>query len=206
MFAPTIGLRERKKAATRSAIADAARRLGLSVGFDQVTVEAIAREADVSPRTFFNYFPSKEAAVLAPSAARWERITDVLAARPDDEGAWMALRRSLTEVITGGAPDRADWVDALLLARTDATLMAQQRNDYVRYERLLVDQVHTRMGAGKGDMRPHLIVATAVTGVRVAVHRWLDDPDALDLTELLAHAMDLIADGMLAASAGGGHR
>jgi AcrR family transcriptional regulator len=61
---PSPGLRARQKQARADAIVDAAQRLVLAHGFDAVTVEAIAEEAGVSPRTFFNYFDTKDAAVL----------------------------------------------------------------------------------------------------------------------------------------------
>ncbi|WP_407318338.1 TetR/AcrR family transcriptional regulator [Isoptericola halotolerans] len=67
MNAPTsdgLGLRARKKRARADAIVDAAQRLVLAHGFDAVTVEAIAEAAGISPRTFFNYFESKDDAVL----------------------------------------------------------------------------------------------------------------------------------------------
>src|SRR3954447_18924190 len=67
MSAP--GLRERKKLATRAALADAAWRLSATHGVGAVTIDDIAQAADVSPRTFFNYFSSKEEAVLERTAA-----------------------------------------------------------------------------------------------------------------------------------------
>ncbi|MGN7190557.1 MULTISPECIES: TetR/AcrR family transcriptional regulator [unclassified Curtobacterium] len=62
--APTMGLRDRKRRETRRRIADAARSLALEQDLDRTTIEQIAARADVSPRTFFNYFESKEDAVL----------------------------------------------------------------------------------------------------------------------------------------------
>jgi len=63
---PEMGLRERKKLKTRSAIEWAAVQVVLEHGYEAATVEAIARRADVSLRTFFNYFPSKDVAIIGP--------------------------------------------------------------------------------------------------------------------------------------------
>ena len=58
------GLRERKRRATRLAIQQAALRIAIEDGLAAVTVDEVSRRADISPRTFFNYFPSKEQAIL----------------------------------------------------------------------------------------------------------------------------------------------
>src|SRR5438105_15204457 len=69
-------LRERKKLATRRLLRRTALDLVAERGFAHVTVEDIAEAADVSPRTFFNYFPSKEAALFDSDPSRWAKIHD----------------------------------------------------------------------------------------------------------------------------------
>src|SRR5919206_5335332 len=76
------GLRERKKRRTREAIADAAMRLFAARGFDAVTVADVARAADVSEKTVFNYFPTKEDLVLAGGAERRAALVEAIRARP----------------------------------------------------------------------------------------------------------------------------
>ncbi|MCZ7630956.1 MAG: TetR/AcrR family transcriptional regulator [Microthrixaceae bacterium] len=75
-------------------------------GFDATTTEQIAAAADISPRTFFSYFPTKEDVVLADYAQRLERILTELAARPDGERPWEALRASLLVVATDYEAER----------------------------------------------------------------------------------------------------
>src|SRR3954447_7502358 len=79
-----LGLRERKKRATRQSLHSAALRLVAERGIDAVTIEDIATAADVSPRTFFNYFGSKEDVIVNPDPERAERLRTLLSVESDE--------------------------------------------------------------------------------------------------------------------------
>src|SRR5262245_48484595 len=100
MHEPT-GLRERKKAETRSALSQAALRLAVDVGADAVTADAIARSANVSLRTFHNYFASKEEAFLAPFRLLLDHAAAELLARPADEPILVAVEQVWLHMATG---------------------------------------------------------------------------------------------------------
>src|SRR4051794_30757662 len=95
----TSGLRETKKAATRQALAVAALRLSDEQGFDNVSVEAVAAQVGVSPRTFHNYFTGKEEALRFYLTEVIDRIFPALEARPGDEGFWDSTAAAFIEVI-----------------------------------------------------------------------------------------------------------
>lgn len=81
------GLRERKRRATRLAIQQAALSIAIEHGLSAVTVDEVSRRADVSPRTFFNYFPSKEQAILGddPTLPQGEDVETFVAGGPSGE-------------------------------------------------------------------------------------------------------------------------
>src|SRR5690242_4574375 len=94
----TSGLRERKKAQTREALCDAALELFNRDGFEQTTVEDIAEACDVSPRTFFRYFRTKEDALFAESDERCGRLLTTLRAEPLDAPPLQAVLAGSLEV------------------------------------------------------------------------------------------------------------
>ena len=122
MPAPSSGLREAKKAQTRHALHRAALELALEQGPDGVTVEAIAARAEVSPRTFFNYFPSRESAMSVSDPGIAERLAAMLLARPADEPLLDALRAVLTERVRELAADAEEWRLRRRLAREHPSL------------------------------------------------------------------------------------
>src|SRR2546429_8613576 len=101
MTTPRPGLRERKKQATRKALRDAALRLALEHGADNVRVDDIAEAAGVSPRTYNNYFSSREQAIVAAiTAERDLRVATALRARPAGEPLAQAVVEAVGEQYT----------------------------------------------------------------------------------------------------------
>ncbi|HEV8683242.1 MAG TPA: TetR family transcriptional regulator, partial [Actinomycetota bacterium] len=95
----TVGLRERKKLRTRAQLTDAALRLFTERGFDGTTIDDIVEAVEVSPRTFFRYFDSKEDVVIGFFDDMGEELRAMLAARPQREPPFTAVRRSLGSLI-----------------------------------------------------------------------------------------------------------
>src|SRR5437879_11261827 len=95
----TAGRRERKKQRTREALIDAAFELFARKGFEATTVEEIADAVEVSSRTFFRYFASKEDVALSPTEDLLATLLDTLAGRPPGEPALTALRHAAVEVL-----------------------------------------------------------------------------------------------------------
>src|SRR5205085_920037 len=123
MDAPPLGRRERKKIETRRALADAALHLAAERGVDRITIEEIADAADVSVRTFFNYFPSKEAAIVAWDRERMAELHAAVRQRPDDEPPLESLRLVLRTGFDEYAEDTATRVLRNKVVQENASLL-----------------------------------------------------------------------------------
>ena len=183
------GLRERKKAATRQALHDAAVQLAVAQGFERVTVEAIADAASVSRRTFSNYFAGKEEALLYGDESRTGRLLELVRTRPPAEPAWAALTRGAEELYRElGEPD-PEWVARHTLIRRHPALVARQLAAYAEMERELAAEVAARSPDPATALRARLMAATFLGALRVATHVWLDGPDGPALAEVVREAL-----------------
>lgn len=151
MSTPPTGRRERKKAATRQAIADAALRLFLAHGYDRVSVRDVAEEADVSTTTVFKHFTGKEALVFDQEADREAALVAAVRERPDGEGVLDALRRHVLEtwLPIAAHPQRAGFTD--LVASTPA-LRAYAERMWTRHAAALGTAIAEETGADPDDL------------------------------------------------------
>jgi AcrR family transcriptional regulator len=180
------GLRERKKAATRAALHEAAVRLAIAHGAGKITVEAVADEAGVSRRTFSNYFANKEEALLYGDYRRMGALIEMVCSRPVDEMPWAALSRSAEEFYDRLGDLDPQWVAQTRLLRTESALLALQVSMFATMEQELAAALTDRI-AGDDDpfgIRARLMAATFMTAMRVALHLWLEQPDSMPLPDL----------------------
>jgi AcrR family transcriptional regulator len=189
------GLRERKKRATRRALHDAALRLALERGLEHLTVEEISAAADVSVRTFFNYFPGKEQAILGD---------DMIQA---DEGQVTAIMSDAADVLDG-LYSVAMAVAARTAARREQVLMRWQLMErypallpqmFAQMEeisRILASAVAARTGAAPDDAYPQLMAAVAGAAMRTAVRRWTAGHGDLSLEHHVTEVFGLLRAGL----------
>ena len=185
-----VGLRERKKAATRQALYEAAMRLAIAHGPDKITVEAVADAAGVSRRTFSNYFANKEEALLYGDHQRMGTLIEIVRARPMDEQPWAALTAAAHEYYRQAGDLDPEWVAQTRLVRSQPALIAQQVNTFAALERELAAAVVARMTeADPSSVRARLTAAAFMTVLRVSLHIWLDAPTETSLEELTDRAL-----------------
>jgi AcrR family transcriptional regulator len=164
------GLRERKKRATRRALHDAALRLALERGLGHVTVEEISAVADVSVRTFFNYFPSKDQAVIGDViVADEERVTAIMLAADTVPGG---LREVAVSIAAEVASERDHVLMRWQLMERYPALLPQMLGRFAAFERTLGRAVAARTGDAPDAPYPQLMAAIAGASLRVSVSRW----------------------------------
>ncbi|MEU7056233.1 helix-turn-helix domain-containing protein [Streptomyces sp. NPDC046197] len=146
-----MGRRERKKAATRQALADAALRLFLEHGYDQVSIKDVAEAADVSTTTLFKHFPSKEALVFDLDADQEAALVAAVRDRAPGTSVPEALREHVLRSRLF-APEYSEEIATFReLIRGTPALTDYHRRMWMRHERALAEAVATELGAPADD-------------------------------------------------------
>jgi AcrR family transcriptional regulator len=191
----TASLRQRKKWATRHAIGAAALRLALERGLDGLLVSDIAAEANVSPRTFNNYFSSKYEAICSTGLDRSRQVGDELRRRPLHEPLWEALVNALLSHydVNDVAPTKGS-VTALWLLMSSPAIQSEYLKVNATMQHILAEAIADRVGLNvERDMFP-MILAGAVTATsQVALQRWFEADPPTRIRPLLRKALGQLA-------------
>lgn len=191
------GMRERKKARTRQDLVAAALRLFARHGFDATTVDAIAAEADVHPRTFFRHFASKEDVVLTENRARLQRILDDFRSQPDEIAVLTALRRAHAANTNDYWHDREGLRQQVQLMTQEPALRARDLEAALHWQHQLAVEVGRRLGTDPvRDVRTRLLAGTCLTVLSVCSEAWLADPDNTEAPDLVNTAFTLLEQGL----------
>jgi AcrR family transcriptional regulator len=193
----SAGRRDRKKLQTRTALTVAALRLVDERGLDRVTVEDISEAADVSPRTFFNYFATKDDALVGDPLADGLEAGAALLAVPRDVPVIGAMLFVLTPAIEQMQADRELWLTRLRVIANNPTLLPAlfARNAAVESE--LVEAIGRRTGLDPAvSGYPLLAAATCGAAFRTAMMRWAVARDGRPLIDFAQEAFGLLAAGL----------
>ena len=182
---PVTGLRERKKQATRVALREAALRLALERGPENVRIDDIADAAGVSPRTYNNYFSSREQAIVAAVAAEREQgIAAAVTARPTEVALADAVVDAVVDQYCAPRPD------ALLLITTSPALRTAYVDAATVLEEPLAAAIVERTGAAQLDAQ--VLAAAVGAAVGVALREWLPAVSASGLAVPRGSLPDLL--------------
>lgn len=194
--APTPGRRERKRLQTHEALIEAAQRLFLRKGFDATTVEDITEAVDVSARTFFRHFASKEDVVFGDHTEQMTRLRAALAGRPADEPVLDAVRGALL-----GFADEIDAERGRIFLQTQIVAMSPAlaaRSVQLRDQLsgTVAEYVATRLGVDPAhDLRPSLVGGAILGALGAAIDTWVASGGTGSIATRLRAALELLDQG-----------
>ena len=196
MAEPT-GLRERKKAATKAALSDAALSLAVAKGgIEAVTADEIAAHAGVSTRTFHNYFQSKEAALLHDFHETTNKLLADLRERAQHQPIWDAIRDS---AIAMRFDERFD-LDMMRcreqLVHSSPSLIKEQSGQFLELFAEAIDIVAEATGTDPGDLYPRLLLGGALVTIKSSTEHWIADSEGRKLSEVITEGFAVFERGI----------
>ena len=191
------GLRERKKLKLANQLTEAALALFIARGFEATTINDIVAAVDVSARTFFRYFDSKEDVIVGFADRQGEELCALVAARPREEPPLTAIHRGLAALVARYDAQR-DFALALLRLMNDTpAIRARHLDKQDGWQRGLAQEVARRLGIRSArDLRPRLIAGVALTTLDAAVAAWLASNGRTSLARLLDDAFGAVSGGL----------
>ncbi|NUT36386.1 MAG: TetR family transcriptional regulator [Hamadaea sp.] len=192
---PALGRRDLKKLQTREALIAAALRLAAERGLDRVTVDDIAAEVGVSARTFFNYFATKDDAVLGDHDVDHGAMRRRLAELLPQVGVLEAIHRSMFMIIAALEAERDRWFLRMEVVAKNPLLLSRLVVTGAAAEKELAAVIADHLGVEQ-DGYPTLVVAVTGAAVRSAMARWAAAGGTLSLGGLVDEAFRALAAGL----------
>jgi AcrR family transcriptional regulator len=190
-------LRERKKVDTRRRVMAAALRLFGEQGFDATTVEAIAADADIAPRTFFRYFAAKVDVLFADHDELVAALRETLDARPPSEPVVCAVRRATLAGVDRLLTNPSMYLIRSRLAASIPAAHSRSRQLDADYEDVIAAAVAaTRRSDPTTDLQARVEARAAWSASRAARDVWVATDGAADPRRLLNEAYDVIERGL----------
>jgi AcrR family transcriptional regulator len=171
---PKTGLAARKKERTRRQLAEAAAELFYERGYAATTVDDIVAAVDVSPRTFFRYFPTKEDLVVALGAMSLDLFLEALRSRPAEESLQRAVGAAIDESLAAGWEDTKKVRSFLSLLRETPQLRARWLEEAYGNRDLMAEVIAGRTGTEPTDLRNLIIAGTITLTINTALQAWAD--------------------------------
>lgn len=156
---------------------EAAAQLFASTGFDHTTTNDIAEAADVSQRTLFRHFPTKEALLYGDMDDLQVRLREAFRDRPSDEPVIDVVRHAMVQIATDFDANRDRRLLQVRLAAATPSVSAHSRAVVqFRWEREIIAAVSERLGVDPvQDPRPEILAGAAMSAIRVATRQWAAD-------------------------------
>jgi len=190
--AEPVSLRQRKRARTRAALINAALQLFERHGFEATTIDEIAAAADVSPRTFFRYFATKEEVALGDDLG--PEILGLLAARPAGEPMLESARHVVADsLVLVTAEDREALLARLRIVYRTPSLRARRWEYQLEMGRVSGAALAERRGLPPDDLGSRVTAAAIFTAIEVAMDRWQEHDGREDLGAAIDAAIGHLA-------------
>ncbi|SDJ95705.1 transcriptional regulator, TetR family [Actinopolyspora mzabensis] len=192
------GRRAVKAARTRAGIESAALELFREQGFEATTVEQIARAADIAPRTFFRYFPSKDAVLFGDLGNELEYVREALNARGSEEHPMRAMAAAMLDAADRMEADREQHLmRAELLQVLESTGQYEMHLMRQRWMQDMTELVAEHTGTDPScDPRPGAWSMTMVSCFGSAMHAWLTRRDGTTLRQILVDVLNSTNEGL----------
>lgn len=182
----TEGLRERKRRQTRQRIIEAGLELFLANGFDETTLDAIAEAADISRRTFFYYFKSKEDIVLAYQSGSIERLRDTIVSESPDRAPLDLVRHALVKLTSTYSAEAMIPIDRLMISTE--SLRARKQASYLAQEQALFAALCELWPQPKRRAGLRIVAMVSIGAVRLSIEAWRQEGSKRPLEAYLQDA------------------